>query len=61
MGLSKPPDGHFIGWTPGKRVRREASGMAWTLRAGDDLVLQLHLTPTGKEERFRPRVGFWAR
>ncbi len=54
-----PPDGYFLGWTPGKRVRRAPKGMAWTLHPGSDLVLQLHLTPTGKEERLRPRIALY--
>ena len=57
MGLSAPPDGHFLGWTPGKAVRRARPGSGWRLRPGSDLVLQLHVTPTGREERVRPSVG----
>lgn len=59
MGLSVPPDGHFLGWTPGKAVRRNAPGRAWRLWPGSDLVLQLHLTPTGKPERVRPTIGLY--
>ncbi|MDG1490948.1 MAG: tetratricopeptide repeat protein, partial [Planctomycetota bacterium] len=59
MGLSTPPDGHFLGWTPGKGSRRSAPGRAWRLWPGSDLVLQLHLTPTGKPERVRPQVGLY--
>lgn len=56
---ARPPDGHFLGWTPGKRVRKSAPGMAWRLWPGQDLVLQLHLVPTGKEEQVRPRIGLY--
>ena len=59
MGLSTPPDGHFLGWTPGKRAHREPPGRAWRLWPGSDLVLQLHLTPTGRPERVQPRVGLY--
>ena len=59
MGLSHPPDGHFIGWTPGKRARASAPGMAWRLGPGNDLVLQVHLTPTGKAESVRPQIGLF--
>ena len=58
-GNARPPDGHFIGWTPGKRVQTEAPGMAWRLWPGRDLVLQLHLVPTGKPETVQARVGLW--
>ena len=59
MGASAPPDGHFIGWTPGKKPRFEPAGTAFELRAEDDLVLQLHLTPTGREEQVAPRIGLY--
>ena len=56
---ARPPDGHFIGWTPGKRTRPNAAGMAWQLNPGQDFVLQLHLAPTGKAEHVRPRFGLY--
>ena len=59
MGGAVPPDGHFLGWTPGKSTRRAPKGEAWRLRPGSDLVLQLHLVPTGKEERVQPEIGLW--
>lgn len=57
MGLARAPDGHFLGWTPGKRPHVHPPGMAWRLWPGSDLVLQVHLTPTGRHERVRPRIG----
>lgn len=59
LGSAKPPDGYFLGWTPGKRVRQCRDGMAWRLVPGTDLVLQLHLTPTGKAEAVKPRIGLY--
>jgi Flp pilus assembly protein TadD len=59
LGGGGPPDGHFLGWTPGKRVRRCAPGMAWRLWPGHDLVLQLHLVPTGKPETVRCEIGLY--
>jgi Flp pilus assembly protein TadD len=59
MGGSTPPDGHFLGWTLGKRPRPLPLGMAWRLYPGSDLVLQLHLTPTGKPERVQPKIGLY--
>lgn len=59
VGNARPPDGQFLGWTPGKRVRTNDKGMAWRLWPGHDLVLQLHLTPTGKREVLRPRIGLY--
>lgn len=59
MGGARPPDGNFLGWTPGKVARRCPDGMAWRLSPGDDLVLQLHLTPTGKPETLQPSIAFY--
>ena len=53
------PDGHFLGWTPGQLAPPSPEGMAWTLRPRTDLVLQLHLRPTGRIERVQPRVAFF--
>ncbi len=58
-GNAKPPDGQFLPWTPGKRARPCADGMAWRLQPGHDLVLQVHLAPTGKPERVQPRIGLY--
>ena len=59
LGAAAPPDGHFLGWTPGKSVRRSTDGMSWRLFPGDDFVLQLHAVPVGKAERVRPKIGLW--
>jgi tetratricopeptide (TPR) repeat protein len=61
MGFSSPPDGHFIAWTPGKIPSVAPKDMAWRLHPGSDLVLQVHLTPTGKVESVRPRIGLFFR
>jgi tetratricopeptide (TPR) repeat protein len=58
MGHSLPPDGHFIGWTPGKMPSAAVPGMAWRLDRGTDVVLQVHLLPSGKPEEIRPSIGF---
>lgn len=50
------PDGQFLGWTPGQRPHL-SDGHAWLLPAGADLVVELHMTPTGKAEAIRPRIG----
>lgn len=59
LGGAVPPDGHFLGWTPGKSVQRQPAGQAFRLRPGDDFVLQLHLVPTGKPERVQAEIGLW--
>ncbi|MBM3836854.1 MAG: tetratricopeptide repeat protein [Verrucomicrobia bacterium] len=52
------PEGHFLSWTPGRLPTREQDGLAWRLDKGTDLVLQLHLRPTGKPESIQATVGF---
>ena len=58
MGGSVPPDGHFIGWTPGTMPSAAPAGTAWRLDRGTDVVLHLHMLPTGKPETIRPTIGF---
>jgi Flp pilus assembly protein TadD len=53
------PDGHFLGWTPGQAPPLAPDDMAWTLGTGSDLVVQLHLRPTGKPERIQPSIGIY--
>jgi Flp pilus assembly protein TadD len=55
---AKFPDGYFLGWTPGQRAHA-APGTAWYLPAGADLIVELHLTPTGKMERVQSSVGLF--
>ena len=51
--------GGFVSWQPGRRPVEMPDGMSWPLRKGSDLVLQLHLRPTGKPERVQPRIGIY--
>ena len=51
------PEGHFLGWTPGRVPFRGADDMAWRLNPGTDLVLQLHLRPTGRPEVVAAEIG----
>ncbi len=51
------PDGHFLGWAPGKRPTREA--YPWPLEPGNDLVIQMHLKPSGRAEVVQASVGLY--
>jgi len=53
------PDGYFLGWTPGQVAPLAPAGLAWTLEPGSDLVVQLHLRPSGKPEHMQPAVGLY--
>lgn len=50
---------HFLFWKPGSRVQREASGMAWRVDAETDLILNLHLQPSGRVEEIRPSIALY--
>lgn len=51
------PEGHFLGWAPGKRPTQER--YPWPLEPGNDLVVQMHLKPTGRPEAVRVSVGLY--
>jgi tetratricopeptide (TPR) repeat protein len=57
--MAHPPGGFFLGWTPGKIPTENPEGMAWRLEPGMDYIVQLHLRPTGEEERVASQVGFY--
>jgi Flp pilus assembly protein TadD len=53
------PDGHFLSWKPGSEPVVEPDGMAWRAEPGMDLVLNVHLRRTGKEETVSPVIGLY--
>jgi tetratricopeptide (TPR) repeat protein len=53
------PDGHFLGWSPGKLSSSEFDELPWVLERGTDLVVQMHLRPTTKPETIHAAVGFY--
>ena len=53
------PPGQMLGWTPGQRPRLAPDGTQWAIDPGSDLVVQLHLQPTGKPEAVQVSVGLF--
>jgi tetratricopeptide (TPR) repeat protein len=53
------PDGHFLSWKPGSEPVQEPDGMAWRADPGMNLVLNVHLRPTGKPETVSPTIGLY--
>ena len=53
------PEGHFLGWTPGQIAPLVQPELAWTLEPGSDLVVQLHMQPSGAVEQVLPEIGFY--
>lgn len=59
LGGAVNPNGHLLGWTPGQSPYEAPAGTAFELRPGTDLVVQLHLQPSGKPEQVAPRIGLY--
>ena len=55
---SEAPGGQSIGWTPGKLPIVDER-LAWRVEPGSDMVLQLHMLPTGKPEQVAPKIGLF--
>ena len=53
------PDGHFLGWTPGQAAPLLPTGLAWRLQPSSDLVVQMHMVPSGKPETIQPSIGLY--
>jgi Flp pilus assembly protein TadD/mono/diheme cytochrome c family protein len=53
------PDSRAVGWTPGMTPVLDPPDTAWRLYPGSDLVLQLHMIPSGKPETVRPSIGLY--
>ncbi len=58
-GESFDPDSHFLFWKPDSTALVEPAGMPWRLDPGNDLVLNMHLKPTGKPEHVQARIGLY--
>ena len=59
LGEVFDPDGHWVGWTPGKQPTLRPPDMAWRLAPGSDLVLELHMLPTGKPETIQSALALY--
>ena len=58
-GESFDPDSHFLFWKPDSTALIEPEGLPWRLDEGNDLVLNMHLKPTGKPESVRAKIGLY--
>lgn len=56
---AQDPEGHFVGWAPGRGPILSPDGMPWRLDAGADLVIELHLVPSRKPLVIQPTVGLF--
>jgi Tfp pilus assembly protein PilF len=53
------PDSHIFFWKPGSVPHLEPDGMALRLDPSDDLILNTHLQPSGKQETIEPSIGLY--
>ncbi|WP_348262027.1 tetratricopeptide repeat protein [Telmatobacter sp. DSM 110680] len=53
------PDSHFLFWKPDSPALIEPEGMPWRLDPGNDLILNMHLKPSGKSETLDAQVGLY--
>jgi Flp pilus assembly protein TadD len=53
------PDGHFIGWAPGRGPIVAPDGMPWRLDRGADLVVELHLMPGKEATSVKPKLALY--
>ena len=53
------PEGFFLGWLPGHTPYVAPEGMAWPLTLPMDLVMMLHLRPSGQPEKVQASLGLY--
>jgi Tfp pilus assembly protein PilF len=53
------PDGYFLDWAPGHSPYVAPTGMAIPLQPASDLVLMLHLRPSGKPESVQASIALY--
>jgi Flp pilus assembly protein TadD len=58
-GTSFDPDSHFLFWKPDTPVLVEPESMPWRLDPGNDLILNMHLKPSGKPETMQAEIGLY--
>lgn len=51
--------GQMLGWLPGRQANPGEPDISWRLEPGTDLVIEMHMLPSGKPEPIRCRVGFF--
>jgi len=54
---SELPSDFMVGYAPGQPPEQFAPGQAKLIRAGSDIILQVHYTTDGKPSRDRSRIG----
>lgn len=58
-GVGFPPDGSYGGWAPGLRPQKTPDGVAFELKPGATIVMQVHYHKNGKVEMDQTRLGLY--
>ena len=58
-GNSFDPDSSFLFWKPDTPYLLEPPTMPWRLDPGNDLILNMHLKPSGKSETVTAQIGLY--
>jgi tetratricopeptide (TPR) repeat protein len=53
------PEGHFIGWAPGRGPIVSPDGMPWPLDRGAALVIEMHMLPQAKAVAIKPTIALF--
>ena len=56
---ARAPDGFFLDWAPGHQPAVAVPSTAWPLPKDSDLVMMLHLRPSGKVEKVQASIGLY--
>jgi Tfp pilus assembly protein PilF len=56
---AQSPDGYFLDWAPGHTPYIAPEGMAFPIEPNSDLVLMLHMRPSGQPEAVQVSVGLY--
>jgi Flp pilus assembly protein TadD len=56
---AQDPEGHFLGWAPGRGPIVAPDRMPWRLDPGTDLVIELHLVPGQQAIAVQPVVALY--
>ncbi len=56
---ARAPDGFFLDWAPGHRPATAIPGTAWALPPSSDLVMMLHLRPSGRPEPVQASLALY--
>ncbi|MBL9126272.1 MAG: hypothetical protein JNL97_01435, partial [Verrucomicrobiales bacterium] len=59
LSTVRMPTGQLLSWNPGASPIVSPPGLAWSLPANADLVVEMHLNRTGKPEPVQPSVGLY--